>query len=62
MNYVNRNFFSGECVEYCSHSQKRGQTNSRKYRPVSLLPICGKILERSLGDSKPQQQTQFLKK
>ena len=32
--------------KYCSHSQKRGQTKLENDRAVSLLSICGKILER----------------
>ena len=32
--------------KYCSHSKKRGQTKLENDRAVSLISICGKILER----------------
>ena len=32
--------------KYCSHLQKKSdKQNVKNYRPVSVLPICGKILE-----------------
>ena len=32
--------------QYCPFLQKARQKNLKNYRPVSLLPICGKIFER----------------
>ena len=32
--------------KYCFHSQKGDKQNIKNYRPVSLLPICGKTFER----------------
>ena len=32
--------------KYCFHSKKRGQTKLENDRAVSLISICGKILER----------------
>ena len=32
--------------QYCHLLQKRRQKNITNYRPVSLLPICGKFFER----------------
>ena len=32
--------------QYCHLLQKRRQKNIKNYRPVSLLPICGKFFER----------------
>ena len=32
--------------KHCSCSQKRNKQNIENYRPVSVLPICGKIFER----------------
>ena len=32
--------------KYCSYSQESDKQNIKNYRPVSLLPICGKIFER----------------
>ena len=32
--------------KYCSRSQKRDKKNIKNYRPVLVLPICGKIFKR----------------
>ena len=37
--------------KYCANSQKDGKQFIQNYRPVSLLPICGKIFEKLMFNS-----------
>ena len=37
-----------EKIEYCSTLRKEDKQIIDNYRPISLLPICGKILEKNL--------------
>ena len=41
-----------EKSKYCSSSLKNDKQSPANYRPISLLPICGKIFERLLYDEK----------